>query len=135
MATATARKSKVYTISLPPELAQRAEALAQRDSRTMSELFREAFRTYAHNRRGARWTSWANMRQAVTPGATPRPTYPGSLKRCVLKSHAAAGCGQRGDRRHRHECLDFGAPVCETSRHADARARKSDERRRDCHLR
>ena len=47
MATATARKSKVYTISLPPELAQRAEALAQRDSRTMSELFREAFRAYA----------------------------------------------------------------------------------------
>ena len=47
MATATARKSRVYTISLPPELAQKAEALAQRDSRTMSELFREAFRTYA----------------------------------------------------------------------------------------
>ena len=47
MTTATARKSKVYTISLPPELAQRAEALAQRDSRTMSELFREAFRTYS----------------------------------------------------------------------------------------
>ena len=47
MATATARKSKVYTISLPPELAKRAEALARRDSRTMSELFREAFRTYS----------------------------------------------------------------------------------------
>jgi metal-responsive CopG/Arc/MetJ family transcriptional regulator len=47
MGIATARKSKVYTISLPPELAQRAEALAQRDSRTMSELFREAFRTYS----------------------------------------------------------------------------------------
>jgi predicted DNA-binding protein len=47
MSTATARKSRVYTISLPPELAQRAEALAQRDSRTMSELFREAFRTYS----------------------------------------------------------------------------------------
>jgi metal-responsive CopG/Arc/MetJ family transcriptional regulator len=37
----------VYTISLPPELARRAEALAQRDNRTMSELFREAFRTYS----------------------------------------------------------------------------------------
>ena len=37
----------MYTISLPPELAQRAEALALRDSRTMRELFREAFRTYA----------------------------------------------------------------------------------------
>lgn len=47
MAVATARKSKVYTISLPPELAQKAEALAQRDCRTMSELFREAFRTYS----------------------------------------------------------------------------------------
>jgi predicted transcriptional regulator len=47
MATATQRKSKVYTISLPPELAQKAEALARRDSRTMSELFREAFRTYS----------------------------------------------------------------------------------------
>jgi hypothetical protein len=47
MATVTARKSKVYTISLPPELAQRAEALAQRDGRTMSGLFLEAFRTYS----------------------------------------------------------------------------------------
>ena len=43
---ATQRTSRVYTISLPPELAQKAEALARRDSRSMSELFREAFRSY-----------------------------------------------------------------------------------------
>jgi CopG family transcriptional regulator/antitoxin EndoAI len=43
---ATTRTSRVYTISLPPELAQKAESLAERDSRTMSELFREAFRAY-----------------------------------------------------------------------------------------
>ncbi|HWY21443.1 MAG TPA: ribbon-helix-helix protein, CopG family [Candidatus Acidoferrum sp.] len=43
---ATPRTSRVYTISLPPELAAKAEALARRDSRTMSELFREAFRSY-----------------------------------------------------------------------------------------
>jgi CopG family transcriptional regulator/antitoxin EndoAI len=43
---ATTRTSRVYTISLPAELAQKAEALAKRDSRTMSELFREAFRSY-----------------------------------------------------------------------------------------
>jgi CopG family transcriptional regulator/antitoxin EndoAI len=43
---ATQRTSRVYTISLPPELAKKAEALAKRDSRSMSELFREAFRTY-----------------------------------------------------------------------------------------
>jgi CopG family transcriptional regulator / antitoxin EndoAI len=43
---ATTRSSRVYTISLPAELAQKAEALARRDSRSMSELFREAFHTY-----------------------------------------------------------------------------------------
>ncbi len=43
---ATSRTSKTYTISLPPELAAKAEYLARRDSRTMSELFREAFRNY-----------------------------------------------------------------------------------------
>jgi predicted transcriptional regulator len=43
---ATQRISRVFTISLPPELAQKAEALARRDSRSMSELFREAFRCY-----------------------------------------------------------------------------------------
>ena len=43
---ATTRTSRVYTISLPAELALKAEALAKRDSRTMSELFREAFRSY-----------------------------------------------------------------------------------------
>jgi metal-responsive CopG/Arc/MetJ family transcriptional regulator len=42
----TTRTSRVYTISLPAELAQKAEALAKRDCRTMSELFREAFRSY-----------------------------------------------------------------------------------------
>jgi CopG family transcriptional regulator/antitoxin EndoAI len=42
----TQRTSRVYTISLPPDLARKAEALAKRDSRSMSELFREAFRSY-----------------------------------------------------------------------------------------
>lgn len=46
------RSSRVYTISLPPELAQKAEALAKRDSRSMSELFREAFRAYYSQQAG-----------------------------------------------------------------------------------
>lgn len=45
-----ARKSKVYTISLPPDMAKQAEAIAKRDSRTMSDLFREAFRVYQSQR-------------------------------------------------------------------------------------
>ena len=47
---AASRKSKVYTISLPPEMAKQAEAIAKRDSRTMSELFREALRAYQRER-------------------------------------------------------------------------------------
>jgi len=45
MAT-TSRRSKVFTISMPPEMARAAEFLAKREHRTMSELFREAFRAY-----------------------------------------------------------------------------------------
>jgi predicted transcriptional regulator len=40
------RTSKTLTISLPPDLAAKAEQLAKLESRTMSELFREAFRVY-----------------------------------------------------------------------------------------
>jgi predicted DNA-binding protein len=42
----TARRSRVFTISMPPEMAAAAQYLAKRENRTMSELFREAFRAY-----------------------------------------------------------------------------------------
>jgi len=38
--------TKTITVSFPVELAEQAELLAKTESRTMSELFREAFRTY-----------------------------------------------------------------------------------------
>lgn len=38
------RNTKTITISLPPEQLRRAERLARRQSRTMSELFREGLR-------------------------------------------------------------------------------------------
>jgi len=40
------RTTKQFTISLPPELAEQVTAIAKAESRTISELFREAFRTY-----------------------------------------------------------------------------------------
>ena len=40
------RTTKVYSISMPMDLARQAEALAREESRTMSELFREALRRY-----------------------------------------------------------------------------------------
>jgi predicted transcriptional regulator len=42
----TTRRSRVFTISMPPEMAAAAQALAKRENRTMSELMREAFRAY-----------------------------------------------------------------------------------------
>ena len=37
--------TRTFTISFPPDLADQVERLAARESRTTSELFREAFRT------------------------------------------------------------------------------------------
>ncbi|MDQ2774527.1 MAG: ribbon-helix-helix domain-containing protein [Acidobacteriota bacterium] len=44
------RISRQFTISLPPEMAKRVEGLADREHRTISELFREAFRVYSEKR-------------------------------------------------------------------------------------
>jgi metal-responsive CopG/Arc/MetJ family transcriptional regulator len=38
--------TRTITVSFPVDLAEQAEQLAKTESRTMSELFREAFRTY-----------------------------------------------------------------------------------------
>jgi metal-responsive CopG/Arc/MetJ family transcriptional regulator len=40
------RASRVFTISFPEELAKEVVAVAHEESRNLSELFREAFRTY-----------------------------------------------------------------------------------------
>lgn len=40
------RLTKQFTISLPPDMAEQVLAAAKAESRTISELFREAFRTY-----------------------------------------------------------------------------------------
>ena len=40
------RTAKTVSITLPPDLLVKAQELAQRENRTMSELFREALRRY-----------------------------------------------------------------------------------------
>jgi predicted DNA-binding protein len=40
------RTTKVYSITMPPEMGKQAERMAKQESRTMSELMREAFRRY-----------------------------------------------------------------------------------------
>jgi metal-responsive CopG/Arc/MetJ family transcriptional regulator len=44
------RVTKQFTISLPPDMAAQVVAAAKAESRTISELFREAFRTYRAQR-------------------------------------------------------------------------------------
>jgi predicted DNA-binding protein len=40
------RISKIYSITMPPELGKQAKQMAKEESRSMSELMREAFRRY-----------------------------------------------------------------------------------------
>jgi predicted transcriptional regulator len=44
------RNTKTLSITIPPEMLSRAEALAKKENRTMSELIREALRYYERQR-------------------------------------------------------------------------------------
>jgi Arc/MetJ-type ribon-helix-helix transcriptional regulator len=61
------RRSKVFSITMPPEMAKQAERLAQKENRSMSELMREAFRRYQQP------VSAVDMREYVRMIAPPDP--------------------------------------------------------------
>ncbi len=44
------RTTKTLSVTIPPEMLSRAEALAKKENRTMSELVREALRHYERQR-------------------------------------------------------------------------------------
>jgi len=44
------RTTKTLSITIPPEMLSRAEELAKKENRTMSELVREALRCYERQR-------------------------------------------------------------------------------------
>ncbi|MCL2659628.1 MAG: ribbon-helix-helix protein, CopG family [Acidobacteriaceae bacterium] len=58
-----ARTSHVFTISFPEDLAAEVKEVAQKESRNISELFREAFRIYRAERLQQRLSA---TRAAVT---------------------------------------------------------------------
>lgn len=58
MATVTGRTSKILNISVPPEMYEAIEAVAQEENRTKSELIREAFRHYQFIRRWRLVREW-----------------------------------------------------------------------------
>jgi CopG family transcriptional regulator/antitoxin EndoAI len=52
------RATKILNISLPPEMYEEIEQMAREESRTKSELMREAFRQYQFNRRWRLLRRW-----------------------------------------------------------------------------
>lgn len=70
MSLSRSRTSRVFTISFPEDLASQVEEVARQESRNISELFREAFRTYRLERIQRKL---AATRAAVTARA--RPSY------------------------------------------------------------
>jgi CopG family transcriptional regulator/antitoxin EndoAI len=52
------RTTKILNVSLPPEMYEEIEQMAREESRTKSELMREAFRQYRFNRRWRLLRRW-----------------------------------------------------------------------------
>jgi predicted DNA-binding protein len=85
----SSRISKVYTISLPPELAEKAEDLARRDSRTMSELFREAFRAYYGQQARSALAEIGDYAESRNPRGYSEADIPRLIKEVRAKKKAA----------------------------------------------
>jgi metal-responsive CopG/Arc/MetJ family transcriptional regulator len=71
MSLSRSRTSRVFTISFPEDLATQVEEVARQESRNISELFREAFRTYRLERMQRKL---ATTRAAVAARTAPRYT-------------------------------------------------------------
>jgi len=65
------RNTKVVSISLPAEMLTEAEALAKEENRTMSELVREALRSYKREREG--WRDVLEFRRAARQDLSEAP--------------------------------------------------------------
>jgi FKBP-type peptidyl-prolyl cis-trans isomerase (trigger factor) len=63
------RRSRVFTISMPPEMAASAEYLAKLENRTMSELLREAYRAYHAQQLGSIFDGIGNYAATRKPSA------------------------------------------------------------------
>lgn len=78
------RISRVFTISLPPDLAARAEAIAKQESRTISEVFREALRAYE----SLQLPPWLEKARAYAATRNPRGYTEEDLPRLIQEIRA-----------------------------------------------
>lgn len=54
------RNSRVFSITMPPDLARQAERMAKKENRSMSELMREALRCYQRSQVAFDPIAWVN---------------------------------------------------------------------------
>ena len=59
-----ARTTKTITFSLPPDMAERVVEIMKEEGRTMSELVREALRTYMEEREWRRTARYERLRDS-----------------------------------------------------------------------
>jgi predicted transcriptional regulator len=84
-----AGNTRTFTVSFPPQLAEQVERLAAAESRTTSELFREAFRTY----RAQRVRTIFERLHKLTEGS--EPYTPEDIERFVDEDRAERRAGQK----------------------------------------
>ena len=66
----TMRRSRTFTVSLPPEMADQVAKAMKADHRTRSEVVREALRTYISIRQFPRESPTASELRAIRRGET-----------------------------------------------------------------
>jgi metal-responsive CopG/Arc/MetJ family transcriptional regulator len=91
MSVSRSRTSRVFTISFPEDLAAQVEEVAKQESRNISELFREAFRTYRLERTQRKLSA---TRAAVAARSAPRYTEE-DVEQLVDKIRAELSSGKK----------------------------------------
>ena len=79
------RSTCTLSVTLPPEMLKRAQSIAKRESRTMSELVREALRHYD------RQTWWEEVNAYGRRQAAARGLNEGDVERLVHESRHGSG--------------------------------------------
>ena len=81
---------KLLTISLPPPLLQQAEAVAEEENRTKSELLREALRFYVETREARRKASREQLFTLIGKVQSRTRTTPSRQIRTVVREAVKA---------------------------------------------
>ena len=64
----TPRNTKTITFSLPPEMAEQVQQVMKEESRTMSELIREALRNYMEEREWLKAIRYERLKEREDAG-------------------------------------------------------------------